>query len=225
MKAIITNFTSIYNHIIAAILPPTCLVCESMLAANESRGLCSHCWAKLPFWNKNEVAIPLISNEIDGFSAPFLYEEPISNLVKRMKFKDSQEIAKTLARYMVSHLPDAENPVLIPVPMHYKRLWWRQFNQSVEIAKALSLLTNIPYDLTSLKRIKATSPQVGKSASSRKKNLTGAFFAGNNVVGQDIILVDDVWTTGSTAAFCAKSLKRSGAKSVTVISIAYVNPC
>ena len=88
----------------------------------------------------------------------------------------------------------------------------------------LAKSTNVPKSLHDLNRVKATEPQVGKTASQRKKNLSGAFKASQFFVGKHIILIDDVWTTGSTAAYCAKKLKTAGALQVHALALAYVSP-
>ncbi|MFT7434171.1 MAG: ComF family protein, partial [Alphaproteobacteria bacterium] len=108
-------------------------------------------------------------------------------------------------------------------PMHKKRLFKRQYNQATLLAQGIQRTIGIDLDIFSLKRTRKTAPQLGKSAAARKKNLTEAFYADPTaVVGKNIILIDDVWTTGSTADACAKCLKQAGALRVDVVTICFV---
>lgn len=167
--------------------------------------------------------MPALSDGIDSFDAPMVYEDPVRGMVKKLKFDDKPELVQPLVSLMRSNVANVENPLVLPVPMHRSRLWKRQFNQSSLLAVRLAKVLQLDVDVFSFKRIKKTEQQVGKSASARKKNLSGAFQVdAAKVDGRNIILVDDVWTTGSTASACAKCLKKAGAKSVHVVTIAYV---
>lgn len=211
------------NYLINPILPPICVGCGDhgdMQTASD--GVCAECWADLPVWDKTQEAPPQLPEVIDFFDAPFLYEAPIKEWITTAKFGDRPELIPLMAQLMAHKIP-AKTDLIIPVPMHRFRLWRRSFNQSALLAKGIAKITGHQLDLFSLRRIKKTPPQVGKSAEARKRNLSGAFAVkGTKINGKRIVLIDDVLTTGSTATACAKALKKAGAAQVEVVTFAYV---
>ncbi|MBP9092647.1 ComF family protein [bacterium] len=112
------------------------------------------------------------------------------------------------------------NVVLIAVPLHQTKLEERGFNQSELIAQALSKRSGIKCDTRALVRSKVTSPQYGLTKSERAINVDSAFRASDRVKGKDIILIDDVLTSGATALACAQALLKAGAQSVAVLTVA-----
>ena len=117
-----------------------------------------------------------------------------------------------------------ESPVdmIIPVPLHPKRLRWRGFNQSVLLARQISRIYDVPVDPFVLYRGKETPPQTQLTEDERQKNVRGAFSLNPRkpVEGNRLLLVDDVYTSGATVNECSRSLKRGGAKEVYVITLA-----
>lgn len=113
--------------------------------------------------------------------------------------------------------------VLIPVPLHSKRLRQRKFNQAALLARRLSKLADIPYDTDTLLRAKNTPSQGGQTYLGRKRNVTGAFSVPKDKAGQlknaRIVLIDDVQTTGSTLEACAKVLKKQGPAQIDALSL------
>ncbi len=125
-------------------------------------------------------------------------------------------LCEAFLKTSLEFLPD----IIVPVPIHKNRLKKRGFNQSLEIAKKLSRTINVPIGKNVLIRTKDTPPQVGLGASQRAKNVKNAFVVKENVKSLDILLVDDVFTSGSTLCECAFSLKSKGAKKVGVAVVA-----
>lgn len=122
---------------------------------------------------------------------------------------------------MISSYPDLQGfDVIIPVPLHIKRLRERGFNQSLLLARAVGRKNNIPVNPFGLKRIRWTEPQVNLSGKERKINVKGAFEFHGDVKGKTVLLIDDVYTTGATVAECSKVLKKGGAKGVCVLTLA-----
>lgn len=134
-------------------------------------------------------------------------------------------MADSLARLMRFHLPtNLTSPLLIPIPSHPKRLRQRLYNQSALLAQSLAKQVHLPYNLTALTRIKHSAPQNHKTRAQRQQLAGSHFHATPAVQGRDIILIDDIFTTGATAHACAVALKKAGAVSVHVRTLAYTKP-
>ncbi len=120
----------------------------------------------------------------------------------------------------------AEADALVPVPLHWRRLWARRFNQSAMLAAAVSAESGVPVTTGILKRVKATAQQVGLSRPQRAANVQGAFRVTADgkaaVRGRRLVLVDDVLTSGATVEGCARALLRAGAANVDVLVFARV---
>lgn len=112
--------------------------------------------------------------------------------------------------------------VIIPVPLHPKRLRWRGFNQSVLLAQQVSRALDVPLDPFVLHRNQETPPQTQLTEEERRKNVRGAFSLNPHrpIKGRRVLLVDDVYTSGATVNECSRSLKRGGAKEVYVLTLA-----
>ena len=233
------------SQIIKIFLPPRCIKCGVVLSDDD--GLCPQCFNELnfitapycykcgyPFEEAVSSKKLICANCAKKHKTPFrlnrsaLYYDDISkDLILALKFMDKTENAKTLAKWLCMAGYDIwkeEVDILVPVPLHYKRLIKRRYNQSALLAKELSKLTGIKVDYTSLIKHKATKPQVQFSGHERVKNVRGAFSVKHpeNIKGQRVVLIDDVMTTGSTLKECALALKKAGAKSVDTLTIARV---
>ena len=220
MKTTLTTLKRAWQEVIGLVLPPTCVVCDAPLSATEPRGICPTCWPTMPWWDKKQPAVPSLEG-IDYFAAPLRYEDEAAALVVSMKFNDLPELSPAMARLINQVMPTMENALLVPVPMHYSRVSKRQFNQAIMLVNELAKLTGWEKDNEALIRVKNTRPQVGQSAVSRRKNMAGAFKACNQVAGRNVIIVDDVMTTGSTVMSCAKELRKAGAEEIAVVTLAY----
>ena len=145
-----------------------------------------------------------------------------------LKYGDRLDLAPMMGRW-ISHAGRellAEADALVPVPLHWRRLWARRFNQSAMLAAAISAESGVPVAAAALKRVKPTAQQVGLSRSERAANVQGAFRVPEDgraaVVGRRLVLVDDVLTSGATVEGCARALLRAGAANVDVLIFARV---
>uniref|UniRef100_UPI004055F57A ComF family protein n=1 Tax=Candidatus Electrothrix sp. TaxID=2170559 RepID=UPI004055F57A len=198
------------HHDASEILPPFCTCCGTPLYLGDNH-LCLSCLEK-----------PLILTKA---RSSFLYQEPISILVRQLKFKGNltglaslAALTKKTAAFTDLNPPD----LILPVPLHIKRLRERGFNQSQLLAQVCfsQWQDKIRFDL--LKRQRATVPQTRLSGKARRHNLHQAFCLEkpNEISGKNILLVDDVFTTGSTLHECAKVLLAAGAAEVAAFTVA-----
>lgn len=148
-----------------------------------------------------------------------IYEGVLKEIIHHMKFKKIRRLAIMLGKALGQlELPPADS--IIPVPLDLPGLRHREFNQAAIMAKELSRIKKIPLSLNSLRKARETLPQSSLPKSERKENVKGAFFVVKSLSGERIILVDDVVTTAATVNECARTLKNSGAASITVVTAA-----
>jgi len=150
--------------------------------------------------------------------------------IHSLKYRERVHLAQDLAQWTLTQgeipgfLPEVD--MIIPVPLHPRRLKERGFNQSQLLGRVLAEELNIPCDPFALIRTKDTDPQVGLSEKERRKNVRGAFEIDQRreflVRGKTLLLVDDVMTTGATVEECARTLKSAGAEKVYVLTMARV---
>ncbi len=188
-------------------LPPGCRQCGQPLAV-AGAGLCGRCLARPPAF--------------DGCISLFSYEFPIDQLIQRIKFNSDLAMARSLGLLLSQRLRERLEPApdrVIPVPLHWRRLAKRGFNQALELARPLAD-TGFVVDGSLCRRIRRTPAQSGLSAARRRRNLRGAFEVTGGVRGRRIAVIDDVMTTGSTLDALARTLKRAGAVRVEAWVIA-----
>jgi ComF family protein len=129
-----------------------------------------------------------------------------------------------MARYMAPLVgPDDGDRIIVPVPLHRGRLWWRGFNQSAIVGREIARRTGIAHAPLALWRTKRTPPLRGMSRNQRRRAVQNVFAARpEEVEGKSVILIDDVLTTGSTAESCARALQKAGAVRVELVCWARV---
>ncbi len=171
---------------------------------------------------------------LDGLWSLGIYEKPLKTAISKLKYKWVSEIADTLmnitieywARYQPIMLDQikknrGEDWIVVPVPLHWQRQNWRGFNQASLLASILARKLGLK-NVEALKRISPTHPQVGQEAYKRRQNVKGAFALDSRFQSPatNILLIDDVWTTGSTLKECCYVIKRGDAKQVWALTIA-----
>lgn len=153
-----------------------------------------------------------------------LYEGLLKDLILRLKFDHDFSVLRILQKLLISVYFREKIPfnihMIVPVPTHKVRLQQRGFNQVVEIARGLSKATKLPLITDLLVKVKNTPPQVGLPFSERAKNVRGAYLVKKNIYKRNVVLIDDVYTTGSTLDECTKALKKAGADKIVVMVLA-----
>ena len=168
------------------------------------------------------------TNYVTAYWAPYMFfpGTGIQNIVHQFKYKNkfrvAQEMGRVSGNLFKSEGVSFDAGYIIPVPLFRTKRVQRGYNQSEYIAKGLNEILGIPVLRSALKRIRNTRTQTGLDIDERKQNMEGAFTVKNieAISGKNIILVDDVVTTGATINECAKTLKEAGAGDVFVISFA-----
>lgn len=153
-----------------------------------------------------------------------IYDGVLLEAIHRFKYNGKTSLAKPLTMIMADVFPAIECDLIVPVPLHKTRLKERGFNQSLLLAKGLVRIYNRPMDYLNLERIRATEHQINLKGKERLMNVKDTFAVKDKAPFRDkrILLIDDVYTTGATVAECSKTLKKAGAKSVDVLTLARV---
>jgi len=152
-----------------------------------------------------------------------IYEGTLRESIHLLKFGGIKRLAKPLSELLMT-LPASRCDAIVPVPLHKKKLREREFNQTALLGRHLSKIMKTPLLLHSLQKVRETKLQTEVSGKERHVNLRKAYAASRDISGKNILLVDDVVTTGATIEECASTLKRAGAKNVEVIALARSMP-
>ena len=194
------------KFILDLLFPINCLECNQ-----EGKFICSSCFKKIPVneknmeFNKDSVLDKLII--ASNYSYPL-----IKKAIHRYKYDFVKELANPLGQLMIKKLnqQNIKDSILIPIPLHLKRLRWRGFNQADLLAQHIGKELNIPVINNLLIRTKHTLPQAKiENAQERQQNIKQAFALNSRTLfsGRSFILIDDISTTGATLKECAKILK------------------
>ncbi|MBU6207136.1 MAG: ComF family protein [Alphaproteobacteria bacterium] len=220
-------------------LPPRCPGCGSITPGDYQ--FCTTCWLALEFLGppgcircnmpmpfEGMICAPCMDSppRHDGVHAAVAYGEISRRVTLRLKYGRRISDARTMAVLMARHMAVTPETLVIPVPLHYWRIWQRGYNQSALIAGYLVRLQGGTLLPDGLKRVRRTRSLSGLGKKQRAKEVRGAFRVPevhrSRIRGAHILLVDDVFTSGATVNACARVLKAKGAKRVEVICWARV---
>jgi ComF family protein len=232
-------FKNIFYAVVNYLMPASCFACRSLVWS--AGGLCSVCWQKCVFIKDlNCIKCGRLAR-YQGLICGFCIKEPpfydsarslidfnfvSKRFIHDLKYGDRTDLIHFFAKLLASSYSDfiADIDIIIPIPMHFFRRMIRSYNQAQLLAIALSCQTKKKFAPFILKKSKFTRTQSSLNRKERKQNLKGSFEVNKieDLKGKNVLLVDDVMTTGSTVNVCSKALKESGAMSVKVLTIASV---
>ena len=235
---------NLFNKFVKELYPRgyKCLLCKEELSTNTLYSMCDKCMPLLPFNNgkicvkcsepiggegsycihcKNEL--PLYKKNI----SVFLYKSPIDKMIRNLKYDNKKYLSETLSNFIASEVVkmDTNFDFVIPVPLYIDRFIKRGYNQSELLCETLKTKLNLNVDTEILIKSRDTRSQANLSRQERIDNLLNSFKVvdKNKIKGKTILLVDDVFTTGSTINECTKTLLNAGAKEVYSITLAHAD--
>ncbi len=235
----------IIPRILDFILPTSCAFCNSPVGDSGVPFFCSQCWsdftlltgALCPVCGKQFESPETLTHSPDHRclscrNSPPAYDQaisigsfegPLREAIHQFKYRPCKSLGRPLALWMSRYIrPIADIDCIIPVPLHLSRLRWRGFNQALILAHELSRVFFLPLSYDNLIRMRPTRPQVELSGEERIRNVAGAFTlrSPDKIMDREVLLIDDVFTTGATMNECASVLKAAGASGVTALTIA-----
>ncbi len=233
-----------FSPLVDLIYPPRCPTCGD--AVGEHGGLCLSCWSKLvipgepccascqrPFGSEEikegSLCAPCLAKppRHDGISAATLYNDTSRKLVLAFKHGRKIALAKLLARLMLARLPELKGDwLVVPVPLYRRRLWERGFNQSALLAREIAHSRGKSLLVDGLIRTRATPSLGGLGRKERASVLAGAIAVNparsERIKGAQVLLVDDVMTSGATSDACIRAIRKAGARKVRISCFARV---
>lgn len=234
-----------WRQLLRFVLPVECFACGHSLSTDTVPFFCAACWETIrPLQQPVCVRCdqPFVSLATTTYTPNhqcqacqeqppyfqrawtlFPYLSPLRDAICSFKYRGKLTLARPLAQLMISALPHGlDADVLIPVPLHPARLRAREFNQSLLLADQLGRHLSRPVSVTNLARTTITDPQTALSRQARLHNLRNAFTIRKpqDLAGKRILLVDDVFTTGTTLNECAKTLRKAGSGPVFALTLA-----
>ncbi|MFQ5851491.1 MAG: ComF family protein [Candidatus Binatia bacterium] len=221
-----------FRGVLALLYPPSCYLCSA--AVENGRFVCARCWGKVTRVSAPICAIcgapghlqlcPTCQHQERGFdfARSFgIYDGVLAKLVQGLKYEGERalthELTGCLKRYLNETPFDFE--AITYVPMGRAALRERGFNQAEQLARELGRSLRVDV-IPALRKIRETPPQTGLSLNARRENLRSAFAPDGPVHCAEILLIDDVYTTGSTVDACGRALKRGGYRGVYVLTVA-----
>jgi ComF family protein len=242
------GLAALATTVLDLIFPALCPVCEASLGPGRRDPLCGKCWDAIarieppycatcgaPFMGFSERELaprPFPCAQCSAEPPPYeyarsaaRYEGPLRDALHAFKFSGRRALARPLADLLLEQcggaLPGGIAAV-VPVPLARDREYLRGFNQAQLLAEHVARRLGAPLEPRWLARVRETRPQSDLAAAERRANVRGAFQASRAVDGRDVLVVDDVFTTGATLAACARALRERGAGRIGVLTVARV---
>lgn len=239
-------FKGLYHKAVNMFFPANikCIVCGDDLPAVQQIEVCAKCQSRMHFIAENECCqccgAPVFGEakycfnckdnprEFDLGRSVFVYEDNVEKLIAGLKFNNKPYLSRTLGRYLAELYKELNWQVdlVVPVPMTPARKKWRGYNQAELLAQEFCDTTGLTINTEALVKVKDTDEQKSLSLHDRQKNIKEAFKVADkySIKGKNILIIDDVMTTGATANACASALKKAHANRVYVLTLAHGKP-
>jgi ComF family protein len=244
------TFADRFDWLVDWLYPPRCRACARRIQGRDAEYFCAACWQLIqpvshplcplcgrpfPDAGGDDHVCGVCLRRAPHFVAARAWacypreeaeEHPLRQVVQRFKYGRKVSLGKPLGRLLArgcrEFLAARQIDLVVPVPLHRKRLRWRGFNQAALLARQVGRAYGIPVDVFVLERRRETAAQTQLSEQERRRNVRGAFALNpeRSVKGMHILLVDDVYTSGATANECSLTLRRAGAAQVYVLTLA-----
>lgn len=221
------------------IFPLNCLICQRGLESGNKKYLCRHCWAKIRLIEEpvcsqcgRPSALPMCSSckrrryHFQTARAAGLYEGILRECIHLFKYSKKVHLAQPLGNLLTALMRNngslGKASLLVPVPLDGRRYREREFNQAYLLAQVVSHYFGIPISFRNLRRTRTALPQTQLNRKQREENIKGLFQVkkAKEYRGKTILIIDDVFTTGSTANECAKVISQAGAREVNILTVA-----
>lgn len=230
--AAVRNAGDLGNRLLDLLFPPRCITCSGV-----GTWLCARCIERLPYIVGpicERCGLPLQRGlecpgcrrcpvKVNGIHSVLLFEGSARTAIHRLKYRNGRALAKPFGQLMADGWDRCrlEVDVIVPVPLHARRLRQRGYNQAALLARELARHTGLPLYEEALSRVRHTASQMTLDAAARRDNVRGAFYCTDGQLrGQRVLLIDDVCTTGATLDACADALRAAGAVAVWGFTLA-----
>jgi len=229
--------TSLFSQLLDLIFPPRCAICKK----KGQKMICDDCLSKVVYIKppicricgkpRDKYFAGDLCEDCSREGMPFeiarsvvLYDGVIKEAIHKFKFEGKRALSSFLGEFLIDYLKRGYIPVkkidaVIPLPLSRKRFRQRGYNQTELLAKEISGHYSINVDSSSLKKVKDITPQFELSREKRMSNVKGAF-SSSPLPGKNVLLIDDIYTTGATVREASRALKAAGAKNVYVLTLA-----
>jgi ComF family protein len=226
----------VWESLVELVYPPACIACDALVEPNQRvcaacevfvldtpEVRCRHC-SEPGFFESGRC--PRCTRSPPPFElayAPFEHAGAIARAIHRYKYEDRSDLSRPIGAWLADVAAPRVQPrseVIVPIPLHAARFRERGYDQTVLLAVELGERWRLPVRDDWLKRERATQRQVRLDESAREQNVSGAFRVERDLTGCDVMLIDDVYTTGATAAEAARTLRSAGAQQVRVLTVA-----
>jgi ComF family protein len=215
--------SGIFPNPLDLLFPSLCCLCTAPIERKQA--VCDTCLGQLaPTGLGQWIQGSTIKEGLDGIWSAFWFDEAMQQLVHQLKYKGRRRIGEQLGQATFSQLAGDitwdRYDVVVPIPLYRSQQRERGFNQAAVLARVIGKETGLPIDEQLIVRYRRTRSQTGLTIAERQENVADCFRPVRSAESQNILLLDDVLTTGATASACAQSLKATGCAEVVVLTVA-----
>ncbi|MFP4547052.1 MAG: ComF family protein [Fidelibacterota bacterium] len=227
LRSVKQYFADVIKGGIELLFPPLCFNCNEKLTDDE-KVICTKCWLEIALLPDHILSKKHKGEYIDQLDSLWLFDETFQKIVHLLKYSNCRSIGMQIGCFMGNYLKenslaDLENSVLVPVPLHPVKKRERGYNQAELIANGISEVTGIDVNTNLVTRVKNTATQTKMNRKERIENMKDAFAAVGKTDNKTVIIIDDVYTTGTTINSVAEEIRRNN-KAITTVAFSAAMP-